>query len=185
MGWTSSSAPVRDNQIMHTYDAVRVSAKLLVPSKIFKQSSLMVIPLKLCRYPKWSSLLNLRSGDRVWVRQDRAGIFSNYQGHVYTYFEGEKVANSGAVKTIGECFAENPCNCGWVNKTGFQMQHNLCRIRHPLSSNRLIQFGSIEWQMCWYRWVSVRNTQLSKWSNLQKYPRIILLPNSMQVWSAL
>ena len=39
-------------------------------------------------YLRCSSLLNLRSGDRVWVRQEGAGMFSNNQGHVYTYFEG-------------------------------------------------------------------------------------------------
>ena len=63
-------------------------------------------------YLRCSSLLNLRSGDRVSVRQEGARMFSNNQGHVYTYFEGEKVANSATTKTIEECYAENSCDCG-------------------------------------------------------------------------
>ena len=63
-------------------------------------------------YLRCSSLLNLRAGDRVWIRQEGAGMFSNNQGHVYSYFEGEKVANSATVKTIEECYAENSCDCG-------------------------------------------------------------------------
>ena len=65
-------------------------------------------------YLRCGSLVKLEAGDAVWVRQvmDAAMFSDGRNGDLYTYFEGEKVANLEPEASIKECQSETFCSCG-------------------------------------------------------------------------
>ena len=75
-------------------------------------------------YLRCGTLLKLEAGDSVWVRQgmDAAMFSDGRNGDLYTYFEGEKVANLEPESSIEECQEETFCSCG----EGMIKSHSKC-----------------------------------------------------------